>query len=346
MMLRAARKLKITRLLRQISDRFQKPLYQLYFQNCHITPGEIQIYGQYKGKPNFSLTILKNEVPLPKGEFQLVYCGKRPDFLVKIKDLQYSPEDRYTFIINGRAVHEMVQLRDPLTNKLSFAQCVIATMVKNEKNKIVEWINYHFLLGFEKIIIYLNNSTDGTAQIIQSLGNPNVIAVPFNYTAFPGWRWNNVQRIQLSLNSNILRNFSNWVCFIDVDEFIYICDHSVRREPLIQSYIDDFHCRYPNAAALRINSYFFTNEQVSYRPNQDVVANCCLRTVTTGYSKIIVNSEYLSEFTVTPHKFNADVTASTDSIYYGHYWIKGLRNPQGEFHACQDIANFVSERIN
>jgi len=345
-MLRIIRKLKKIPLLRKILDGSQEPFCQFYFQNCYITSGAIQIYGQYTGELNFSLAILKNKVPLATGRFEIVYCKERPDFFVKIKDFQHSPKDRYTFIINGRTVHKMVQLRDPLSDKLSFSKCVIATMVKNEKNRIAEWINYHFLLGFEKIIIYLNNSTDGTDKIIQGLGNPNVIIVPFNYTAFPGWHWNNVQRIQLSLNSNILRNFSSWVCFTDVDEFIYICDHSVRQKPLIQSYIDDFSRRYPKAAALRINSYFFTNEKASYRPNQDVVENCRLRSIDTGYFKIIVNAEYLSEFTITPHEFNADATASVDSIYIGHYWIKELRNPQGQFHVCQDIANFVSEAVN
>ena len=342
-MLKVARKL--ARFFKKISDSFQEPLYQLYFRNCHITPAEIQVYGQYTRKPRFSLTILKNEVPLPKKTVEVVYFEERPDFLIKIKGHPYSAEDRYTFIFNGKTVHERVQLRDPLSNRLGFAKCVMATMVKNEGHRIVEWINYHLSLGFEKIIVYLNNSTDGTAQIIESLGNPNIITVPFDYTAFPEWHYDNVQRIQLSLNSNILRKFSNWVCFTDIDEFIYICDHRVRRKPLIQSYIDDFQSRYPDATALRINSYFFTNEQASYRPNQDVVANCLLRSVHTGYFKIVANAKYLSEFTFSPHDFSGSVTASTDSIYIGHYWIKEPRNPEGEFHVCRDIAEFSSQNV-
>lgn len=97
------------------------------------------------------------------------------------------------------------------------------------------------------------------------------------------------------------------------------------------------------SAVLSEISYFVTNEQASYRPNQDVVANCLLRSVATGYFKVIVNAKYLSEFTLTPHDFSGDVTAPVDSIYIGHYWIKELRDPQGQFRVCHEINQFVAE---
>lgn len=250
--------------------------------------------------------------------------------------------------MNGKIIHEAVKLQDPLSDHLNSTHCVIATMVKNEKDRIVEWIDYHFSLGFDKIIIFLNNSTDGTREIIQSFSNPDIVLIPFNYHAFPGWHWNHVQRIQLSISANVLRKFSHWVCFMDNDEFIYICDHSAETKPSIQTYMADFNYNYPDASGLRLNSYFFTNENPDYEPNQDVVSSCHLRSRETGYQKVIINSDYLPEFICTPHHFRDDVIAPTNSIYIAHYWIKKFIHKHGspqdfpsEFEVCHEVENFL-----
>lgn len=171
----------------------RRPQYLLFYRNCIISPQEIQIYGQYSKKPPTSIIIYQNGVSLSP-RIQIVLCGDQPDFLIRIRDVQYLPEDRFTIKLNGKTVCSNEQLIDPLSFRLEFSEIVIATMVKNGKDRILEWINYHLALGVDKIIVYLNNSTDGTEEVIKKINNPNVISVLFPYKPFADWHWNNIQK--------------------------------------------------------------------------------------------------------------------------------------------------------
>jgi hypothetical protein len=264
-------------------------------------------------------------------------CSGQPDFLIRIRDVKYSPEDRYTIIINGKTVCANEHLEDPLRDKLVPSEIAISTMVKNEKDRILEWIDYHLALGVDIILIYLNNSTDGTDELLMNLNNPKVIPVPFSYRPFTDWHYNEIQRMELCISSNIFRNYCKWICFIDIDEFIYIAEHAKRDKPMIKKYIRDFTEKYPMASSIDIYSFIFTNEELSYQPNQDVTRRCLLKTVKGKYPKIIVNSKYLSEFVLTPHDFNGAVTPPPESIYIGHYWIRPKRHPHAPFIYCEDI---------
>lgn len=283
-----------------------------------------------------TIAINRNGVSV-SARIQIVLCPGQPDFLIRIRDVNHSPEDRYTIKINGKTVCENEHLEDPLRDKLFPSEIAISTMVKNEKDRILEWIDYHLALGVDVILIYLNNSTDGTDEVIMNLNNPKVIPVPFSYGLFADWHYSEAQRIELCISSNILRKYCKWVCFIDIDEFIYIAEHAKREKPRIKKYIRDFAEKYPMASSLVVYSYNFTNEQLSYQPNQDVTRRCLLKTVKGIYPKIIVSSKHLSEFLLTQHDFHGAVTPPSESIYIGHYWIRPKRHPQPPYVYCEDI---------
>jgi glycosyltransferase involved in cell wall biosynthesis len=42
--------------------------------------------------------------------------------------------------------------------------------VKNEENRIKEWISYYLSMGFDTIFVYDNNSSDKTESIVKKLG--------------------------------------------------------------------------------------------------------------------------------------------------------------------------------
>ena len=103
----------------------------------------------------------------------------------------------------------------------------IAAMVKNEEAYIKEWLEYHLLLGVDKFIIYDNNSTDNTKNILQSYIDNGVVDYIFypktqadfekkwkktEYWAFQAYAYNDVIKKY--------RNKSKWIGFIDIDEFI------------------------------------------------------------------------------------------------------------------------------
>lgn len=42
--------------------------------------------------------------------------------------------------------------------------------MKNEENRIKEWISYYLSMGFDTIFVYDNNSSDKTESIVKKLG--------------------------------------------------------------------------------------------------------------------------------------------------------------------------------
>lgn len=97
--------------------------------------------------------------------------------------------------------------------------CIIA---KDEDHYIQEWIDYHFKLGFEKIVIYANDwiyeNENENVEVIQMNGE---IKQSFSYNTF-------------------LQDFKEkfwWVAFYDADEFLVLHKHN-NMEELLSEYDD------------------------------------------------------------------------------------------------------------
>lgn len=109
----------------------------------------------------------------------------------------------------------------------------LVCIAKNEDNYIQEWIDYHLKLGFDDIYIYEN---DWKSNIVQN----NVITISFDGKAK-----------QLPAYDNFVKEYSqlyDWVCFLDVDEFIVLKKHNN-----IKEFIND----YSNYNAIGINWVLF-----------------------------------------------------------------------------------------
>jgi hypothetical protein len=94
--------------------------------------------------------------------------------------------------------------------------CCIA---KNEDHYIQEWIDYHFKLGFERIVIFANNwdykNDDERIKVIPTPGGNK----------------------QSESYNNFLRQYRKkfwWVAFFDVDEFLVLHKHKNIEELLLE----------------------------------------------------------------------------------------------------------------
>ncbi|HSF92434.1 MAG TPA: glycosyltransferase family 2 protein, partial [Paracoccaceae bacterium] len=59
---------------------------------------------------------------------------------------------------------------------------ILATM-KNEAPFILEWVAYHQIIGFDKFVIFSNDSTDGTTEILDALDRAGIINHYFHQKA-------------------------------------------------------------------------------------------------------------------------------------------------------------------
>ncbi len=96
---------------------------------------------------------------------------------------------------------------------------VIVGCMKNEAPYIVEWVAYHRAIGVDNFLIYTNDCSDGTSEILDRLQEMGVLQHRNN----DNWKGNSPQQYALnqSLKEPVIRN-ADWIIHIDVDEFMNV----------------------------------------------------------------------------------------------------------------------------
>lgn len=88
-----------------------------------------------------------------------------------------------------------------------------AIIIKNEKEYIQEWIEYHLLIGVEHFYIFDNESTDDVLEILQPYIDKGIV----NYVYVKG------ARKQIPVYVYTMLNYfkdTNWLIILDADEFL------------------------------------------------------------------------------------------------------------------------------
>ncbi len=95
----------------------------------------------------------------------------------------------------------------------SVALCAI---VKNEVGSILEWLAHYKVLGFNDFLIYDNDSTDGTTEVLQALDDAGeLVHLPWPHTK--GARPQRLAYEHARRNSE-----ADWMAFFDADEFLVL----------------------------------------------------------------------------------------------------------------------------
>ena len=113
---------------------------------------------------------------------------------------------------------------------------VIVGCMKNEAPYIAEWIAYHRAIGVDNFLIYTNDCSDGTSEILDRMQQMGLLQHRNN----DGWKGNSPQQSALNkaLKEPLIRD-AEWIIHIDVDEFINVrCGNGT---------LDDFFDRVPDA---------------------------------------------------------------------------------------------------
>jgi glycosyltransferase involved in cell wall biosynthesis len=105
----------------------------------------------------------------------------------------------------------------------------LCAIMKNECPYILEWVAFHRVVGFGEIFVYDNDSTDNTSDLLARLDAANIVK---------SIAWPSVAGIppQRAAYADVLtRVKSEWVCFIDADEFI-----NLKLDETIQTFLRRF----------------------------------------------------------------------------------------------------------
>lgn len=110
---------------------------------------------------------------------------------------------------------------------------ILATSVKNEGLYLLEWLSHHLNLGFNKVIIYSNDNTDGSDELLECLDQENHI----------DWRPRIIEEGE-SPQKTAFNNLSkelfetddgSYLMWLDCDEFLVLHKHNCISE-LLSSY--------------------------------------------------------------------------------------------------------------
>ncbi|WP_298966311.1 glycosyltransferase family 2 protein [uncultured Methylobacterium sp.] len=91
----------------------------------------------------------------------------------------------------------------------------LVAIAKNEGPYIAEWIAYNFAIGFDKIVIFVNDSADDMLARIEHAEKKQTSLSHVIWPAREGIS------PQISAYNFALKNVdSDWICFLDIDEFL------------------------------------------------------------------------------------------------------------------------------
>lgn len=120
----------------------------------------------------------------------------------------------------------------------------VCLITRNEGKYLLEWMAYYLSLGFNRILIYDNESTDNTKDIVCTAGK-NDQRISYFY-------WTNRNRLNPQIeayNDSLRRVETEWITFLDADEFLVLKDHES-----VQEYLGEFDT---TAGAVCINWLIF-----------------------------------------------------------------------------------------
>ncbi|KKC24002.1 hypothetical protein WP12_21810 [Sphingomonas sp. SRS2] len=119
----------------------------------------------------------------------------------------------------------------------------LCSIARNEGPYLVEWIAFHRLMGFERIIIYSNDSDDGSDDLLDRLAACGLI----EHRIWPGVEGRSSQ-ISAYQDATV-RCETRWIAFLDLDEYLNLKDDAS---------IGGFLARFdPDVAAIALNWRLF-----------------------------------------------------------------------------------------
>ena len=131
----------------------------------------------------------------------------------------------------------------------------ICAVVKDEALYIEEWLAFHLLQGVSEILIFDNESTDGTREILTRVAGH----APVTSVDWPSHNYHEMQLQAYPEGAKRCTDRADWVAFIDIDEFLFSSRHLSLRDELVQFG--------PEVGAVAVGHRIFgSGEQTTYEP--------------------------------------------------------------------------------
>lgn len=119
------------------------------------------------------------------------------------------------------------QLKISTTSKKKRTKCTlsICAILKDEAPYLIEWLEFHQIVGVERFYLYDNGSSDHAKDLVESYIQSGVVV----------WHEWLLKQGQLPAYKHCLQNYQEemeWVAFIDLDEFLFPTEEDNLRKVL------------------------------------------------------------------------------------------------------------------
>ncbi len=180
----------------------------------------------------------------------------------------------------------------------------VASIIKNEPD-ILEWIEYHRLVGVEHFYIYDNESTDGLKEKLSKYIDAGIVT----YIYYPG------KAMQDKSINDAIQNFAyetKYLAIIDGDEYIVPVEKGRLLPELVDEVITTYHKNlyHPGgfAGGVGINWRDYGTSNHKTRPEGMVMENYLYRGEDDYYQNVHIKTIY-----------NPRVVTHVDNPHNGHY---------------------------
>jgi FkbM family methyltransferase len=169
--------------------------------------------------------------------------------------------------------------KDSLREKCKLSVCAI---MKDEAPYLIEWLEFHKLVGVERFYLYNNNSSDNTLDIVQPY-------IQSGEVVLHDWPFSPKQ--QASAYEHCLKEYkqeSEWIAFLDLDEFLFPTEKEKLTEVLEE---------FDSVPAVGVNTLTFGSSGHEARPTGLQIENFTKRSTdnfeVNRYVKSIVRPEQI-----------------------------------------------------
>lgn len=137
---------------------------------------------------------------------------------------------------------------------------IIVGCMKNEAPYIIEWVAYHRAIGVDNFLIYTNDCSDGTTEILDRLQDMGVLQHRNN----DKWKGNSPQQHALNqaLKEPLIKK-ADWIIHIDVDEFMNVRTGN--------GTLQDFFAKVPDATNVAMTWRLFGHNGITRLSNDFVI---------------------------------------------------------------------------
>jgi len=289
-------------------------------------PNNIQehhIYDIFYNDDNELIIIIAAEIPFPtieyldhdnKKKFQVNICSHKHTYIYK---LQIPYKEEITLIINDTIVNTYVNKYPTFPNEIIFS-----TLVKNEDNYIVQWIEYHFKNGISRFIIYDNSESNTLTDVLKSYIEKNtVILIKWLYPYLLNISGFSAQTTQQN-HSIYAFSTSKYIGLFDVDEYVNN-QKPLKINDMLENIIEENNINITKISGFKLlNKFFYNPDNLPTDGYNFLNIYNCDNISKYGQEKCLVIPKNVSTFSVHCVTNGLEIyNVDEKYMYFNHYYF-------------------------